>query len=262
MRFIESTGAFLIDLARSAGRGVLLTVRAFGELPHAPLSFRKIVHQLFLCGVAALPVVVITAFFSGMVIAGQTGVELRKIFGEPIRLGSIVGAAMTREMGPVFGAVMVAGFVGGGMAAVLATMKVSEEIDALEVMSVDPVRYLVMPRLVAMMIAVPLLTIYADLVGIGGGALVAHYTLDVAYAEFFRNCWDTLEMKDVFFGLLKAWVFGIIITGVACDQGFAATGGAEGVGRATMKSVVYSFLLILIANYLLFSLIYRPFMQN
>jgi phospholipid/cholesterol/gamma-HCH transport system permease protein len=116
-------------------------------------------------------------------------------------LGSIVGAAVCREMGPVFAAVVVAGLVGGSMASVLGTMKVSEEVDALEVMGIDPVRYLVMPRLAAMIIAVPLLTIYADVVGILGGAVVAKYQINSSFFLFFKNAAETLEIKDVLFGL-------------------------------------------------------------
>jgi len=262
MRLVSATGEFLIGTAEAAGRGVVLILRAFAELPYAfqMRSLRRIVQQLFLCGVAALPVVTITALFSGMVISGQTGAEMRRAFGSVLFLGSLGGAAMVREMGPVLGAVMLAGLVGGGMASVLGTMKVSEEVDALETMSIAPIRYLVMPRLAAMMIATPLLIVFADLVGIWGGAVVAKHTLGVDYAEFYRDCWDALLRRDIYFGLLKAEIFGIIITGVACAQGLSAKGGAEGVGRATMRSVVYSFLLILIANYVLFGLIYRPFM--
>ena len=164
-------------------------------------------------------------------------------------------------MGPVFNAVVVTGLVGGGMASVIGTMKVSEEVDALEVMSIDPVRYLVMPRLLAMLIVVPLLTVYADWVGILGGAVVAKYQVGSSFHTFFTHASDTLQAKDVIFGLLKSAVFAVIITIVGCDQGLSATGGAEGVGRSTMRSVVYSFLLILIFNYLLFSLVYKPMMQ-
>jgi phospholipid/cholesterol/gamma-HCH transport system permease protein len=164
-------------------------------------------------------------------------------------------------MGPVFAAVVVAGLVGGSMASVIGTMTVSEEVDALEVMGIDPVRYLVMPRLVAMCVAVPLLTVYADAVGILGGAVVAKYQVGSSFHIFFRNAADLLEVKDVLFGIFKSLVFGIIVTVVACDQGLSTTGGAEGVGKATMRSVVYSFLLVLVANYLLLSLIYVPFLM-
>ncbi len=260
MSIFEQTGGFLIGMVESAGQGAILFWRALGQIVFAGREFRKIWRQAFLTGVCAIPVATITAMFSGMVIAGQTGFELRAIApGLEENVGAIVGAAMCREMGPVLTAVVLAGFVGGGMASVIGTMRVNEEIDALEVMSINPVRYLVMPRLVAMMVVVPTLVIYADVVGIGGGAVVAKYQLGVPYDTFFDIAFRQLRVKDVLFGLVKGFIFGIIITMVACQQGMTTSGGAEGVGRSTMRAVVYSFLMILVANYLTFSLLYRIF---
>lgn len=255
------TGDFLVDWIDTAGRSCILFARAVREFPRCFGKFGEIVRQVFICGVISLPVVTITAFFSGAVISAQVGSEMGRRLGNTDFLGSIVGAAVVREMGPVFAAVVVAGLVGGSMASVLGTMKVSEEIDALEVMGIDPVRYLVMPRLIAMIIAVPVLTVYADAVGIVGGGVVAKYQIKSSFHMFFQNAANLLEVKDIIFGLVKALVFGIIVTIVACDQGLSTTGGAEGVGKATMRSVVYSFLLVLVANYLLLSLVYVPFLM-
>ena len=247
-------------MVTSAGQGAILFWKSLRQIGHVFRERHKTRRQAFLYGVCSIPVVSITAAFSGMIISGQTGFELRKIAsGLELTVGAIVGVSMCREMGPVLGAIVVAGFVGGGMASVIGTMVVNEEVDALEVMSVNPVRYLVMPRLVAMMLVMPTLTIYADIIGITGGALVAKYQLGVSFHSFFDVAFRTLRVKDVLFGLLKAYFFGIIITMIACQQGLSTTGGAEGVGRSTMRSVVYSFLMILVANYLLFSLVYRPF---
>ncbi len=259
--FFTETGDFLIDWVDTAGRGLILFARTLGEMPRAFGRLGEVLRQLFICGVISLPVVTVTAFFSGAVISAQVGSEMVRRLGTASFLGSVVGAAVVRELGPVFAAVVVAGLVGGSMASVLGTMKVAEEIDALEVMGIDPVRYLVMPRLVAMILAVPLLTIYADAVGILGGGLVAKYQIGSSFHIFFQNAARLLEVKDVLFGVFKGLVFGIIVTIVACDQGLSATGGAEGVGRATMRSVVYSFLLILVANYLLLTLVYVPFLM-
>jgi phospholipid/cholesterol/gamma-HCH transport system permease protein len=259
--FFTQTGDFLVDWVDTAGRGLILLARALGEMPGALGKFGEIVRQVFLCGVISLPVVTITAFFSGAVISAQVGTEMGRQLGSTSFLGSIVGAAVCREMGPVFAAMVVAGLIGGSMASVLGTMKVSEEVDALEVMGIDPVRYLVMPRLAAMLVAVPLLTVYADAVGIAGGALVAKYQIGSSFHVFMQSAARQLEVKDILFGLFKSLVFGVIVTVVACDQGLAATGGAEGVGRATMRSVVYSFLLVLVVNYLLLSLVYVPFLM-
>ncbi|HOX07191.1 MAG TPA: ABC transporter permease [Planctomycetota bacterium] len=259
--FFSETGDFFIDWADTAGRGLVLLVQSIAAMRHAWSKREEVVRQIFLCGVISLPVVTITAFFAGAVLSAQAGNELVLKLGNSDILGALVGASICREMGPVFNAVVVTGLVGGGMASVLGTMKVSEEIDALEVMSIDPVRYLVMPRLAAMLVAVPLLTIFADWVGILGGAVVAKYQVGSTFHTFFTSAADALELKDVAFGILKSVAFGTIITIVSCDQGLSTSGGAEGVGRATMRSVVYNFLLILIFNYLLFSLVYRPLMQ-
>lgn len=258
--FFVETGDFLVDWVETAGRGLILLARTAGELPRAPAKADEIIRQIFLCGVISLPVVTITAFFSGAIMAGQAGAEFVRSLGSADLLGNVVGASVCREMGPVFSAVVVTGLVGGGMASVIGTMTVSEEIDALEVMNIDPVRYLVMPRVVAMLIALPVLTGYADVIGIFGGAVVAKYQVGSTFHVFFANAAETLEVKDILFGMLKSAVFAVIITIVACDQGLNTRGGAEGVGRSTMRSVVYSFLLILVANYLLFSLVYKPLM--
>jgi phospholipid/cholesterol/gamma-HCH transport system permease protein len=253
---LEDTGEFLYGLAETAGRGVILFGKAVVQLRHFPGNADKFVHQILLCGVAAIPVVAITGMFSGMVIAAQTGDTLRQFGLADLTLGPIVGGSLLRELGPVLAAICVAGFVGGSMASVIATMRVNEEIDALETMSINPVRYLVMPRLAAMAAVLPLLSMFASFLGIMGGAVVARFQVGVPFKVFFDQLKWAMAVRDVLFGAIKALVFGIIITSVSCEQGFYASGGAEGVGRATMRAVVYSFLLILVANYLLFSLIY------
>lgn len=257
-------GDFCIGLVYTAGRAALLLAEFpkhisyllpfFSE--HPQRHIRRIIEQMFLCGVLALPVVCITAVFSGMVIAGQTGDALKDVVGlDP--LGPVIGATMTRELGPVLTAIIVAGFVGGGMSSTIATMTVNEEIDALTVMGIHPVRFLYMPRLVAMLLIMPVLTVFADAVGIWGGMVVTQARFGYPKEMFLQYTWQFLGIEDPLFGFFKSIVFGIIITTVSCEQGFSASGGAEGVGRATMRSVVYSFLLILVANYLLYGIIWR-----
>lgn len=256
----EDTGRFLFGLVETAGRGTILFGQALRQATPRKVwrNLDEIVRQMFICGVGAIPVVTLTSAFVGMILAAQTGNEIRKFGLADLAMGPIVGGSILREMGPMLTAICVAGFVGGGMSSVIATMRVNDEIDALEVMSINPVRYLVMPRLIAMMIVMPLLTIYADVVGIIGGAVVSYHQIGVSYQNFFDMGEWLLALRDVAFGLMKAWFFGIIITVVACEQGYYASGGAEGVGRATMRSVVYAFLLILVANFLLFSLLFLP----
>lgn len=259
---IRYIGRFLIDLVFTAGRGVVLFFQAIGQCTRAHQNVGKIVYQEKLCGLYSIPVVLITAVFTGMVLSAQVGQSLINQVGYPYFLGGIVGVSVFRELGPVLTAVVVTGFVGGGISSVLATMRVNEEIDALEVMSINPVRFLVMPRLLAMIVAVPLLTAYADAIGILGGAVVAEALFGVPYQEFFSSCFDSMDLRDLSFGLLKGMVFGIIICIIACEQGFSASGGAEGVGRSTMRTVVYSFLMILVVNFLMYTLVWRLFLST
>ena len=159
-------------------------------------------------------------------------------------------------MGPVFTAIIVAGRAGSAMAAQLGTMKVSEEIDALEVMSIDPTRYLVMPRIWALLIMLPILTIFADLIGIVGGAVIARLQIGVSYYTFFDGVMTNLEIKDIYTGMVKAVIFGLTIATVSCYQGLNAKAGARGVGRATTRSLVFFFLSILVFDYFITAIFY------
>ncbi|HEV3026564.1 MAG TPA: ABC transporter permease [Planctomycetota bacterium] len=238
-----------------AGYTLDLLVRAAGQLVYLGRKRREAFDQLALCTLGSLSVVFITALFTGMIVSLQTGQVLRD-FGQESSLGYIVTLGMCREMGPVFTCLSLAGLVGSTYAAEIGTMKVSEEVDALEVMSIDPVYYLVMPRLLALGIAAVALTIYADVIGIAGGALVARANFDVDLEIFIKNGRDSLKMKDIYGGLFKSFLFGMTIGTVACAQGLRAEGGPAGVGRATLHSVVISFMLILVIDYLVTWLIW------
>jgi len=233
-----------------AGYTLDLFVRAMGQVAQIGRKRRETIQQLNLCTFGSMPVVFITALFTGMIVSLQTGQVLRD-FGQESTLGYIVTIGMCREMGPVFTCLSLAGLVGSTYAAEIGTMKVSEEVDALEVMSINPVYYLVMPRLIALSLAAVALTVYANVIGIAGGALVARSNFDVDFEVFVKNGRDALKMKDVYGGLLKTFIFGTTIAVVACAQGLRAEGGPAGVGRATLKSVVISFMLILVFDYLL-----------
>jgi phospholipid/cholesterol/gamma-HCH transport system permease protein len=239
-----------------AGYTLDLLIRAAGQLVFIRRKRREFIDQLALCTLGSLPVVFITALFTGMIVSLQTGQVLRD-FGQESSLGYIVTLGMCREMGPVFTCLALAGLVGSTYAAELGTMKVSEEVDALDVMSINPVYYLVMPRLFALGIAAVALTIYANVIGTVGGALVARSNFDVDLEIFIKNGRDALKMKDVYGGLFKSFLFGMTIGTVACAQGLRAEGGPAGVGRATLHSVVISFMLILVFDYLLTWLIWQ-----
>ena len=233
-----------------AGYTIDLLLRAVGQLAFLGRKRREAVEQLSMCVLGSLPVVFTTALFTGMVVSLQTGQVLRN-FRQESTLGYVVTLGVFREMGPVFTCLALAGLVGSTFAAELGTMKVSEEIDALEVMSIDPIYYLVMPRILALGIASVVLTVYADVIGIAGGALVARANFDVDFEVFMTRGREDLRMRDVYGGLLKSFIYGVTIATVACSQGLRAGGGPAGVGRATLRSVVISFIMILIFDYLL-----------
>lgn len=242
---------------RNAGRGGLVIARAFLELRHV-LSRRnrhEALVQLFITGIKSLGVLTVVAMFIGMILALQTGLELRR-YGQEVNIGTAVTVVMVREMGPFMTALVVAASVGSAIAAQLATMTVSEEVAALEVMSIDPVRFLVMPRLAAMLVMVPMLTVYTNILGVIGGAIVGLTQLSVSLPAYFDNALQFARNKDLYVGLFKAAVFGVIIVAVACQQGFQASEGAVGVGMATRRTVVISFLTILATGYMITRLFY------
>jgi phospholipid/cholesterol/gamma-HCH transport system permease protein len=238
-----------------AGYTLELFFKATARLALAGRKMSEIFRQLTLVTLGSMPVVFIVSLFTGMIVSLNTGAVLRD-YGQEGSLGYIVAVGMCREMGPVFTALALAGLVGSTYAAELGTMKVSEEVDALEVMSIDPVYFLVMPRLVALGLAAVVLTIYADAIGVVGGALVAKSRFGVDVGIFLQNSQDALKIKDIYGGLLKAFVFGLTTASVACSQGLRASHGAEGVGRATLRAVVISFIFILAFDYLLTWMLY------
>ena len=250
---VGEVGRGLISVVHGAGYNLLLLFRTLSYMGSVFSRSREILRQMYVTGVLSLPLTLLVAMFSGMVLALQTGIELLR-WGIQVEIGTIVTASMSREMGPIWTGVVLAARVGSGMAAELGTMKVSEEIDALEAMSIDPARYLVMPRLVALVLVAPILTVYSDLIGVLGGAIVGEYQIGVAHSQYFQKGMSALAMKDIYSGLIKSMVFAVIIAIVGCGQGLRTTGGAEGVGNATRNTVVVSLILIIAFNYFITSL--------
>lgn len=250
-------GRPIILTCRNSGRGLLVLWEAILDLRFmfSKRSRPAVLNQLYVAGIKSIGVISIVAMFTGMILALQTGLELRK-FGQEVNIGAAVMVSLLREMGPFMTALILAASVGSAIAAELGTMVVSEEIAALEVMSINPVRFLVMPRLAAMMIMTPILTFYACMLGVLGGAIVGYTQLNVAFQAYWDNATRFAENKDLYVGMFKAFVFGIIITTVACHQGFSTSEGAVGVGRATRRSVIISFLLILVVGYFITRLFY------
>ena len=224
-------------------------------IPMPPFRRRQIFEQMSKIGVDSLPRVFLISMFTGMVLALQSAYQLQR-FSAEMYMASLVAFSMTRELGPVLTALIVAGRVGASITAELGTMKVTEQLDAMETLATNQVKYLVVPRFLALIIVLPLLTAYSDIVGILGGYLVGVYKLGVSHSMYMKNTWQPLKYKDVFTGLIKSFFFGIIICIVACYEGMTAEGGAEGVGRSTTSSVVVSFILIIASDCFFTALFY------
>jgi phospholipid/cholesterol/gamma-HCH transport system permease protein len=242
---------------RGVGQGVLMLMEAVFYIPtmFAPRRFHEVMHHMHVTGIKSLGVITVVALFTGMILALQTGLELRR-FSQEANIGTAVTVVMLREMGPFMTGLIIAASVGSAIGAAIGTMVVSEEVAALEIMSINPVRYLMMPRLVALIVMMPLLTLYTNILGIFGGAVVGYTQLDVSIHAYFDNARLFAANKDLYVGLFKAVIFGVIIATVACHQGFSATGGAVGVGQATRRTVIISFLTILIVGYMVTRLFY------
>ncbi|MBQ9271717.1 MAG: ABC transporter permease [Alphaproteobacteria bacterium] len=220
-----------------------------------PFYFRLFGMQFLNIGFYSLPVVGLTTLFAGMVIAIQTYSGISEYGAESV-VASVVLISVTRELAPVLSALMVAGRIGAAMAAEIGTMRVTEQIDALITLSANPFRYLIAPRIWAAIIVMPLLVLFGDIIGIFGGYLVGVYKLDFNPANYITNTMDFMKSTDIIMGMVKAGVFGFIISVMGCYHGYRSKGGAQGVGEATTNAVVTASILILIANYLITELFF------
>jgi phospholipid/cholesterol/gamma-HCH transport system permease protein len=244
LRFLEESGKIMVLFAKTI---------AFGFRP--PFDFRALMIQIEEVGIRSIPVVLITGTFTGMVLALQSYTGFKRFNAEAF-VGTVVALSMTRELGPVLAGLMVSGRVGSAMAAELGTMQVTEQIDALYTLATNPIKYLIVPRFLASLIVMPILTVFADVLGILGGYLVSVELLGSNPTIYIRRTFDYLDLEDIYIGLFKACIFGMIIAVIGCHQGFNTRGGAEGVGKATTRAVVVSSLLILIANYFITALFF------
>ena len=240
----------IIRILEGFGSTVQLLLRAIGYAPTLPRQFSRFIEQCYLIGYTTLPIVAILSFFIGSVLALQAGYSMQN-FGAKQFIGSLVGLSMARELGPVMVAILLAGRVGSAIAAELASMKVYQEIDALVTMNIPPARMLVMPRLAAVLVMMPVLGIVADLVGWFGGAIVSKYTDFIAIdpPAYFAALRRFMEFQDVLNGLIKAEVFGFGVVLVCCNIGLNTRGGPREIGAAVTKAVVTSLILILVLDY-------------
>jgi phospholipid/cholesterol/gamma-HCH transport system permease protein len=248
-------GRKTLGFLEEAGEVVLLLVQTALWMVRPPFRFHLVFKQMEFVGVRSAGVVLLTGAFTGGVFVLQTYHGF-SMFGAETLVGSTVALALTRELGPVLTALMVTGRVGSAMAAELGTMRVTEQVDALYVMAVSPIQYLVLPRVLASVVMLPVLTVFCDFVGIVGGYLVGANLLEINPPIFVANIVEYLRFSDIFVGLVKAAFFGLILSIVGCYQGFYASGGAEGVGRATTHAVVMASVSILAADYVLTSLMF------
>ncbi len=246
--------ATLIRLAESffteMGRFAMMLWRVLMWTPRPPYDWRQLFQQMQRVGVQSIPVVALTALFTGMVMALQSYRVLVRFSAEGY-VGSLVGVSMVRELACVLGALMVAGRCGSAMGAELGTMRVTEQIDALEVLATDPIHYLVVPRVWATALMLPLLIAMADAVGIYGGYVVAVLMMGANPVTYASNSFQFMELNDLTSGLIKAAVFGLLIAVIGCQKGFYTRGGAAGVGRSTTQAVVLGSIAVLIADFFL-----------
>ena len=214
---------------------LFLAARAFRNIFRSPHYADDILIQMDVIGVGSLPIVILIGFFSGIIMGLQMGRALAT-YGAQGQIGQIVSITLVRELGPVLTALLVAGRNASGIASEIGSMKVTEQIDAMRALGTDPIQKLVTPRLIALMVVLPLLTIIADFIGLIGGALIAYSPLlDITWSQYWSSAWQALKYNDLAQGLIKPFVFAIIISLVGCFYGMRTTGGTQGVGRATTK---------------------------
>ena len=233
-----------------------MLIRVTLKLPELPRTARQTLLQMQQVGIGSIPLVMVTSVFVGAVASVQAAYQFQG-YVPMVFLGTVVGKSVILELGPVLTALVVGGRVAASFAAELGTMRVTEQIDAMEVLAVDPIRYLVMPRIVACVVMMPVLTIFSDALAILGGMFVANVTLGVSVSTFSEGLRLFFYVDDVISGLLKAITFGGVIGLMGCFNGFRTFGGAQGVGRSTMHAVVSSCILILITNYFLATVLFR-----
>ena len=245
--------AYLGALAALGSRAAYFTFVA--PFRGKPLRFQRAVSQAMQVGVLALPILSLIAFFIGLILALQSAYELRQ-FGALSYVANAVAISMTRELGPLITAIVVIGRSGSAFAAEIGTMKVTEEIDALETMAINPVSFLVTPKFLAMIVMLPCLTIWANFMGVLGGSLFGVAKADFTFPRYIQASLEALFLRDIVTGLIKSVMFGITVTAVGCHEGFSTGGGAEQVGRSTTRAVVISLFMVVLVDLVFTSLFF------
>lgn len=254
-KLFEKIGQKVINFLSELGQVTLLLISAIKSLRYLPKSKSEVLYQMEHIGVGSLPLVLIIAVFTGAVAAWQAAYQLSGVAPMSL-LGGTTSRAIITELGPVLTGIVIAGRVGASIAAELGTMKVTEQIDALEIMAIPPVRFLAMPRIIASIFMMPVLVVFANVISVIGAYLVSKYFIGVSFAVFFGSVKKFFIFSDFTAGLFKTVVFGGVTALLGCHIGFHTSGGAEGVGQATIRSFVMSAAMILILDYFLWMLIF------
>jgi len=254
LRPAERLGEMILNFLTTLGGMTAMGAEALWMALRPPYRLRSLFKQMDNIGVGSFVIIAITGFFTGAVFTLQSNLAFR-MFGAEGFTGSTVALSLTRELSPVLTALMVTGRSGSGIAAEIGTMRVTEQIDALEVMGVHPIQYLVTPRLLAGLVMLPCLTMTYNVIGMMGSWLVGVRYLGIDNNVFWSRVWEYVDPDDIYNGLIKAACFGVILTIVGCYKGFHADGGAEGVGRATTRAVVIASVTVLISDYFITSLL-------
>lgn len=237
------------------GRFFFVLWRVVAWTPRPPYDWRELVKQMVRVGVNSLPVILLTGMFTGMVLALQTFSVLARFNAERY-VGSLVALSMVRELACVIGGLVIAGRSGSAMGAEIGSMRVTEQIDALEVMATDPIHYLMVPRVWATILVLPMLVVFSDVIGIAGGYLVSVVLMGANPVAYMDNTFQYMEPNDLISGLIKAAFFGMLIAVVGCQKGFFTSGGAEGVGRSTTRAVVTASIAILVSDFFLTKILF------
>ena len=247
--FAEKIGGQFIDLSMAMGRTALMVKSVAFWSFRSRFEAGEAAKQAVKIGVDSFTVTALTSFFTGMVLALQMGQSTKNLFNEPIYVGTMVAFSMLKELGPVLTSIVVAGRAGAVVTAEIGTMQVTEQIDALYTLGTNPTRYLLVPRYLAFMLTLPLLTVFADFIGVIGGCIVGVVKLHVPTSVYFDDIFTYLSISDFMHGFLKTYVFAFMIATVSCYKGLNTKGGAEGVGRSTTEAVVISMVLVMVLDY-------------
>lgn len=244
-----------IEILNGIANAFILVEKTIISSFSKPFELENIIAQMVTIGVRSLPVTAITSFSVGMVLALQSGYSAMYVFNEPLYVGTVVAFSIIKELGPVLTATVITGRVGASITAELGTMRVTEQIDALYTLGTNPVKYLSVPRFIACITTIPLLTVISNILGILGGCMVSVYKLDIPSTVYWADTFDFLRVDDLFHGLIKSIFFAGLIAFVSIYKGFQCEGGAEGVGKATTHAVVTTLVLILVTDFFLSALL-------